>query len=113
MRVRGLLLLMPVAVLGFVACSRSCKPPSSPQSDVASGSEGSLGFDIRPIAQQGETFLASYTARGKTAKFRVELGSATPSKNTDLPMSFGKGRFIAWEGKIHRRAGVGARVLPC
>jgi hypothetical protein len=97
MRVHGLLPLVLLA-LSFVACSRDSKPPSSPTIEPYSGSESSLGFDIRPLSQPGRPFLASYTSRGKTARFRIELDPATPSKNTDLPMSFGKGRFLAESG---------------
>ena len=90
--------LIVFLLLNLVACSRDSKSPSSPPVQPYSTAEGSLGFDIQPRGQPDGELVASYTSRGKTAKFRIELDRATSSKNTNLPMSFGKGRFLSEPG---------------
>jgi len=64
--------------------------------------EGSLGFDIEPInGTAGRQFIATYSAQGKTAKFRIQFGEAKASTNSDaraLNLQFGTGKFIAEPG---------------
>jgi hypothetical protein len=84
--------LIVFLLLNFVACSRDSKSPPSPPVPLYSPAEGSLAFNIQPRGQPNGQLVAS-TSRGKTAKFKIELDPAKPSKNTDFPMSFGKGSF--------------------
>jgi hypothetical protein len=97
MRVARLPLIV-FLVLNCVACSRNSQSPQPPKVEPYSITEGSIGFDIRPGGQPGGPLVASYTSRGKTATFRIELDPPKPSKNTDFPMSSGKGRFLAEPG---------------
>jgi hypothetical protein len=63
----------------------------------------SVGFDIEPQrADDGsQQWLATCTAKGKTAKFRIELDQAKSIKD-DEPVDFdiqsGKGRFVGVPG---------------
>ena len=74
--------------------------------------EGSLGFDIEPInGTAGRQFIATYSAQGKTAKFRIQFGEAKASTNSDaraLNLQFGTGKFIAEPGSD---AGRGIDIL--
>jgi hypothetical protein len=63
----------------------------------------SVGFDIESQHTDGtsQQWLATYTAKGKTAKFRIVLEQAKSIKN-DEPVNFdiqsGKGSFVAVPG---------------
>lgn len=64
---------------------------------------GSLGFDIEPLPRDGsaERWIAAYVARGKTAKFRIELGPSKPledKESKDFDIQQGEGRFLAEPG---------------
>jgi hypothetical protein len=64
-----------------------------------------VGFDIQsmPGSQNSSVWLAAYTAQGKTARFRIELGSSRPlddkeSKQFDTDIRSGHGQFVAENG---------------
>lgn len=64
---------------------------------------GSLGFDIEPLPRDGsaERWIAAYVSRGKTAKFRIELGPSKPledKESKDFDIQQGEGRFLAEPG---------------
>src|SRR5258708_21729259 len=62
-------------------------------------SPGYVLFTLRPTKTQGpnvQQWLASYTSRGKTALFRIELNLPQSSSNDKTtPILFGEGRFLS------------------
>jgi hypothetical protein len=64
---------------------------------------GSVGFDIErlPSDASAQHWLATYGSKGKTAKFRIELGPSKPledKESKDFNIKQGKGRFLAEPG---------------
>lgn len=86
-------------LVGLASCSpkSSTMPGGAAKTDDA---EGSVQFDIKPLESKAGAaqWAATYSAGGKTAKFRIELGATTPAKETDFPLSFGRGRFLSEPG---------------
>ncbi|QOY90658.1 hypothetical protein [Paludibaculum fermentans] len=67
--------------------------------------EASVPFDLEPITGSvgQQCWLATYTADGKTAKFRIELGpaealAADPNNKAASEFKFGKGRLVPQPG---------------
>jgi hypothetical protein len=99
------LVLCCVAICSILAgaCNR---PPIEPQKAVAEhyvSDPDSVGFDIEPLQPGNDVsqWLATYTARGKTAKFRIELGSAKAlddQESKEFDLASGEGRFVAEQG---------------
>jgi len=88
------------ALLVSLACSpKSISPPGGAAKPYDDG-EGSVQFDIRPLESKAGAaqWAATYSAGGKTAKFRIELGPSEPAKDTTLPLSYGKGHFVGEPG---------------
>jgi hypothetical protein len=91
-------------VLAFLLCLTTCNRPA--QRAVQHSTEqyiavpGSVGFDIQPGPAPGnsEAWLATYTAQGKTAKFRIELGPCKALDDKVLDMKSGDGKFIPEPG---------------
>jgi len=76
----------------------ACKRQSS---ETYIPDEGSLGFDIEPVkaADGASQFIATYSAQGKTARFRIQFGQATATTDTKVAnIQFGTGKFIAEPG---------------
>ncbi len=111
-------------MLAFLLSSTACNRPA--QKAVQHSTEqyfavpGSVGFDIQPepAAGNSEAWLATYTAHGKTAKFRIELG---PSKGFDdkvLDIKSGEGKFIPEPGSdssvilVDLKEALEAKALP-
>jgi hypothetical protein len=71
----------------------------SPVIEAYVSDSGAVGFDISPLPLNNGTtsWICTYSGRGKTANFVIEFGSSTPAKS-DIPMAFGKGRFVAVQG---------------
>jgi hypothetical protein len=102
----------------------SCSPKSGTTPGSAAkpydDAEGSVQFDIKPLGSQAGAaqWAATYSAGGKTAKFRIELGATTPAKETGFPMSFGKGRFLSEPGSdasiflIDLKKALEAKTIP-
>ena len=64
---------------------------------------GSVGFDIEQLPSDGSAqhWLATYVSKGKTAKFRIELGPRKPlndKASRDFDIQQGEGKFIAEAG---------------
>ncbi len=64
---------------------------------------GTVGFDIKQLPSEGSSqhWLATYTSKGKTAKFRIELGLSKPledKESRDFDIKQGEGRFLAEPG---------------
>ena len=63
----------------------------------------SVPFDIKalPSGSGERAWSATYTSKGKTAKFEIHFGTSEPVKAQeakDFPITFGKGTFVAVEG---------------
>ena len=91
----------------LLVCAASCKRPAKEiQVRIAEPyltDDGSVGFDIEPVTtESGATqWLANYTSQGKTARFRIQFGSAKPVAG-DVPrgisLETGEGQFLAETG---------------
>jgi len=66
-------------LLGFAGCHRYIEETANPTEQYLSDSN-SVGFDIQsvPAPQNSYVCIATYTAQGKTARFRIELGASRP-----------------------------------
>jgi hypothetical protein len=63
----------------------------------------SVGFDLTPLqtGNASSAWMGSYTSRGKTARFRIELDPAKEQETKDpkdFKIATGKGRFVAEPG---------------
>jgi hypothetical protein len=87
-------------LVGLASCSPKSSVPVGPLAQPYDDAEGSVQFDIKPLEGKpgAARWAATYSARGKTAKFRVELAATTPAKETDFPFSIGKGRILSEPG---------------
>lgn len=84
-----------------------CNSPSvRPQEQISEHyvvDPNSVGFDIDPLQDRNSSYqwLATYTSQGKTAKFRIELGSPKAlddKESRDFDIKSGKGRLVAEPG---------------
>lgn len=90
-------------LLLFAGCQSSAKKSEGPIAEPGPVDTGSVMFNIQPLQTSGDSqqWEATYTAGGRTAKFKLELGpgKAQPAKTSeDFPIKFGKGKFIAESG---------------
>jgi hypothetical protein len=81
-----------------VSCSHNSKPLPAEKPETYSPVEGSLGFEVNAVGNSDRVLLGSYSSNGKTAKFRIELDEPTLSRNANLPIFFGKGKFVVEPG---------------
>jgi len=92
---RHSLFLMSFVLAG---CGAAVAPPQKEVKEVYIPDANSVAFDISPTAgSNSSAWIGVYSSQGKTARFRFELD---PPKDMDsgvknLPMAFGKGRFVA------------------
>lgn len=84
-------------LVSLASCSPKSSTPSGSVAKPYDDAEGSVQFDIKPVSLKSGTiqWAATYSAGGKTAKFRIELGPSEPAKDKQLPLSFGTGRFLS------------------
>src|ERR1700675_1313362 len=85
------------------ACSFPTVEPRQHVTEHYIPDPASVGFDIEPLqsANTSHQWLATYSSQGKTAKFRIELGSTkslSDKKSRDFDIENGEGRFIAEPG---------------
>jgi len=88
------------ALLVGLASSPKSSVPVGPLAQPYDDAGGSVQFDIKPLEGKpgAAQWAATYSTRGKTAKFRIELAATTPAKETDFPFSIGKGRILSEPG---------------
>jgi hypothetical protein len=100
-RLFAFLLSVLVAVsVGLTGCREHPANPEPRPAEPYAPSDGAVGLDILPLrgADSSREWLASYTDERGTTKFRIELGPAEESSDKGVPMSSGKGRFLAEAG---------------
>jgi hypothetical protein len=94
-------LIASLLLLGLGAC-RDKKGPENSISEPYLADSASVGFDISALKSETgvRAWLANYTSRGKTAKFRIEIGPATPAPKGDDGFNFttGDGKLISEPG---------------
>ncbi|MFZ0295641.1 MAG: hypothetical protein WAL52_18670 [Candidatus Sulfotelmatobacter sp.] len=95
--------LLATLLLITSACNRATTATRARTTDAYVPVPGSVAFDIEPFESGNGPFslTATYTSRGRTAKFRVELGPAKTvggRDSKDFPMMVGEGRFEAEPG---------------
>lgn len=84
-----------VLLVILAGCNRSVQLiQKSPEPEAYVSDQGSLGFDLNQVLPDRE-FIANYTAREKTARFRIQLDSPDPTAKN---FAVGKGRFLPEPG---------------
>ena len=120
---RYTVLILATLLLASPACERSTTAPRDRTAEAYVPDSGSVGFDITSFESvNGSLRLAAvYTSQGRTAKFRIEFGTAKTVEATDLkdfPMKVGDGRFISVPGSdasvllLDLRKALEAKTLP-
>jgi len=94
---------LAVSLVAMTACHSPSVRPKEQLTEHYISSPGSVGFDIEPLPSDGSVqhWLATYSSKGKTAKFRIELGSSKPledKESRDFDIKHGEGRFLAEPG---------------
>ena len=93
--------------LAFVGCSPYASEGFPPAQQRAAeqylSDPNSVPFDIEVVegSKDSITWLATYKAQGKTAKFRIEVGSSKPlsdKESREFEIGSGHGKFIAESG---------------
>jgi len=88
-------LAIAASLLVVAGCDRSIQfVQKLPEPETHFADPGSLGFDIDRV-QENREFIATYTAHGKTTKFRIQLD---PASSTAKNFEVGKGRFLPEPG---------------
>jgi hypothetical protein len=98
-----LILVFAAALLVLGACNKPGSSATEKVPDTYVSDPNSAGFDIEPLPDNGSAhqWLATYTAQGKTAKFRIELSQSVPlddKESREFLVESGKGRLIAEPG---------------
>jgi len=91
-----------ISLLVLGACDKPSTQPQGRDKEPSVAVAGAVGFAIEPLKDNGSSmqWLATYTAQGKTARFRIELGRPTTSmaEPPDFAIKSGDGRFVAESG---------------
>jgi hypothetical protein len=93
--------LFLASVLLVASCNRppELAPPPEPKHQVDYVSDAnSVGFDIEPLATEGDSsaWLVTYSAGGKLARFKIEFGPVPPEvTGQENEVMAGHGRLIA------------------
>ena len=92
-----------LAIAGLLLVAAGCDRADQliekrPEPETYIADSDSLGFDIDQV-QQDREFIAAYTAHGKTARFRIQLDSPSPTAKN---FAVGKGRFLPVSGSDPR-----------
>jgi len=80
-----------------MSCSRKAAQQGAVWEPHQNASDSLEEFEITPTSLPNQ-WLARYASKGKTAKFRIELGPTKDSGDTSQPFSFGKGKFLREPG---------------
>jgi len=87
---------MATLLLLLMGCGR--KETAASVAEPYLPDQDSVGFELEPLqgGNGSQQWIGTYTSQGKTARFRIEFGAATPSDTNagkDLDIKFGRGRF--------------------
>ena len=91
--------LLSTVLLWVVGCQRKSEPsgravePDTPE-------DWTVPFEITQVSSPKgvEQWLATYSASGKIAKFRIEFQETKPAGDKDFSFSFGKGKLLSEAG---------------
>jgi len=100
---RSLLLCFAFGSIGLFGCNLFPTRTQEPVAEHYIPVPRAVAFDIEqlPSDASAQHWLATYASKGKTAKFRIELGSSKPiedKKSKDFGIQQGQGRFLAEPG---------------
>lgn len=85
------------------ACNRFPIEPLAPTAEHYVSDPNSVGFEIESIQSEGHSsqWLATYSAGGRTAKFKIEIGHGqepNDKESKDLGIKTGEGKFSSVPG---------------
>jgi len=120
---RYTVLLLAILLLSTTTCERSAIAPRGRIAEAYVPDSGSVGFDIASFESVNGSLrlTAIYTSQGRTAKFRIEFGTAKTidaKDSKDFPMKAGEGRFISVPGSdasvllLDLKKALEAKALP-
>ena len=115
--------LLATFLLATPACEHPTTVPQGRTAEAYVSDSGSVGFDITSLENvNGSLRLAAvYTSQGRTAKFRVEFGTAKTldaKDSKDFAMKVGEGRFVSVPGSdasillLDLRKALEAKTVP-
>jgi hypothetical protein len=89
-------------LLGLAGCNRYIEETTNPTEQYLSDSN-SVGYDIQSVSapQNSYVWIATYTAQGKTGRFRIELGASQPlddKESKQFDIQSGHGKLVAEPG---------------
>jgi hypothetical protein len=89
-------------LLGLAGCNRYIEEAANPTEQYLSHAN-SVGFDIQSASapQNAYVWIATYTAQGKTGRFRIELGASQPlddKESKQFDIQSGHGKLVAEPG---------------
>jgi len=91
---------LAVSLISLGGCRGARNDRSGVVAEARNSGPESVVFDILPEQPRdgSQAWLASYVSKGRTARFKIELGPATASTDNDtkgFSVKFGKGRLVA------------------
>jgi len=110
--------------IAFLLClassSRSVDQRSDRKVEPNGPTAGAVAFEIAPVEAKAvvRQWTATYSAAGKTARFRIEMGPVKVSGDKAFPISSGKGRFLSEPGSdssvllLDLKKALGAKTVP-
>jgi hypothetical protein len=107
MNIRSWFLYSAFGSIVSFGCNLPSTPTQEPVAEHYIPVPGAVGFDIEQLPSESfaQHWLATYASQGKTAKFRIELGSAKAledKESKDFDIQQGQGRFLAETGSDAR-----------
>lgn len=94
------LLCVFIAIAVGAGCQRHSADSDSRIAELYSPTDGAVLLNILPVhgTEGSRDWLATYTDESGTTRFRIELDPSEKSSDKSLPISSGKGRFLAEAG---------------
>lgn len=100
---RSFIYFLAVTLVATSACNSPSIRPQEQTEEHYILVPGAVGFDIEQLPSDGSAqhWLATYISKGKTAKFRIELGppkALEDKESKDFNVKQGEGRLLAEPG---------------
>jgi len=96
------LAVLLLTVFFFLGCRRPVGSAKGQELETYVSDANSIGFDISPAPAVGNATVwnATYSARGKIARFQFafQVAKSSTAKDAKFPISFGEGEFLAVDG---------------